>query len=277
MAQFESTEGPNSTLQPVLRWAGSKKRSLPQIIPHLPDGYERYIEVFAGSACLFFSLRPKQAVISDNNLELMRFYETLARSPTEVYQQFASIPRDADTYYRVRAEAASASDPVTRSASFLYLNRNCFNGIFRTNATGEFNVPFSASRVPRYPLLEEVQHAAVALSHATIRCADFETVCRDMVSEGDLVYLDPPYYVTTRRVFREYSSRPFSASDLERLTDLLLEIDRRRARFVLSYPDCGPMRKLARHWRTSRIRVMRSISGKLSSRGYARELLLRNY
>jgi len=268
---------PSGPLQPVLRWAGSKKRSLPQITPYIPQIRRRYIEVFAGSACLFFSLDPAHAVISDNNTELVSFYKTLSKHATSVYQKFVSIPRDSDTYYRVRSEVASERDPIARSATFLYLNRNCFNGIFRTSAKGEFNVPFSSSRVPRYPSLDEVQRAAAALRRVSIRCGDFESVCRDEVAKGDLVYLDPPYYVTSRRVFREYSSQPFSEVDLNRLTELLVEIDSRGALFLLSYPDCTLIRNLAKFWRTSRIRVMRSISGKLSSRGYARELLIRNY
>ena len=222
-------------------------------------------------------LRPECAIISDNNVELINFYQTLAKQPTKVYRKFASIPRSPDTYYRVRSAASSERDAVTRSAMFLYLNRNCFNGIYRTSAKGEFNVPFSASRVPKYPSLEEVQEAAAALGSATIRCGDFEVICREVVTKGDLIYLDPPYYVASRRLFREYSSQPFCENDFRRLTDLLVDIDKRGARFVLSYPDCTLIRGLARRWHASRIRVMRSIAGKVSARGYARELLIRNY
>jgi DNA adenine methylase len=264
-------------LQPVLRWAGSKKRSLPQIVPHLSLVKRRYIEVFAGSACLFFATRPEQAIISDNNWELIAFYETLAQHADDVYDRFISIPRNPESYYRIRAAARSERDRVTRSAFFLYLNRNCFNGIFRTNAQGVFNVPFSSSRVPRYPMLEQVRAAGAALADAQVCCGDFERVCRKNVSVGDMVYLDPPYYITSRRVFREYSSKPFSGDDLLRLADLLSEIDGRGAHFLLSYPDCSFTRDLAKRWRASRIDVMRTIAGKLSSRGYAREILVRNY
>lgn len=132
---------------PLLRWAGSKKRSLPDILPVLPTSYDRYLEPFAGSACLFFLLAPTSGVVSDNNIELMQFYKTVRRRAAAVYKEFVSIRRDRDTYYAVRRNYEMQTDPVMRAATFLYLNRNCFNGIYRTNLRGAFNVPFSGDRV----------------------------------------------------------------------------------------------------------------------------------
>src|SRR5689334_20156935 len=122
-----------ASYSPILRWAGSKKRSLPDIIPILPRTSERYLEVFAGSACLFFHMAPARAVISDSNPDLIRFYRAVARHPELVYEQFVSLPRTPETYYRVRSEWSSNKNPISRAALFLYLNRNCFNGIYRTN------------------------------------------------------------------------------------------------------------------------------------------------
>jgi DNA adenine methylase len=210
-------------------------------------------------------------------MDLIRFYRALAQHPLEIYSKFCSLPREPETYYEIRSRWHSGSDEIARAAYFLYLNRNCYNGIFRTNLRGEFNVPFSACRVPPYPSFEEVKTAALELAKVTIRCEDFEEACRAEVRNRDFVYLDPPYYVPSVRIFREYSSKPFNEGDLQRLADLLNEIDRRGARFLLSYPDCRLIRGIARSWRSSRISVRRTISGKLASRGYAPELLIRNY
>ncbi|XIA63360.1 DNA adenine methylase [Bradyrhizobium sp. TZ2] len=130
------------TIKPILRWAGSKQRSLPNIAPHLPTAWGRYVELFAGSACLFFHLDPKRAILVDNNVDLMRFYEVAKKDPIKVFQMFERLPRDPDTYYSVRQAMISERNALKRAAYFLYLNRNCFNGIYRTNNRGEFNVPF---------------------------------------------------------------------------------------------------------------------------------------
>jgi DNA adenine methylase len=271
------TQIPIKPLSPILRWAGSKKRSLPHLLHLIPQSYGRYIEVFAGSACLFFALRPKRAIIADNNVDLVHFYKTVSRHPIEVYEKVISIPRRPSMYYNIRAADIISLDDTTRSAYFLFLNRNCFNGIFRTNVRGQFNVPFSSKRVQPYPLADEFCMSATALARSTLKCADFESVCRRDVREGDFVYLDPPYYVPKRRVFREYSSKPFSESDVVRLAKLLCEIDRRGAYFLLSYPDCGLIKSLAARWELTQIRVRRTIAGNMSSRGYAPEVLIRNF
>jgi len=187
------------------------------------------------------------------------------------------IHRTEESYYSIRARYMHDPDEIMRSAHFLYLNRNCFNGIFRTNNKGHFNVPFSSSRVPRYPLAAEFRRSAAALAKAKLRCSDFERVCSQEVRRDDFVYLDPPYYVPKKRVFREYSSQPFSEEDLVRLARVLREIDRRGAKFLLSYPECPIIKKLASKWIFSRIKARRTIAGKMSSRGFASEVLVRNF
>ena len=270
-------QGAGRPLSPILRWAGSKKRSVPYLLRVLPEIRGRYVEVFAGSACLFLALAPKRAIISDSNVELMRFYKTVATHADEVFEKFRRIRRTKSSYYRIRAVEMYDLDDTTRSAYFLYLNRNCFNGIFRTSAKGRFNVPFSDSRVARYPSAEEFRRAAAALARAKLRCADFEKVCLEEVRKDDFVYLDPPYFVPKKRIFREYSSKPFLEDDVVRLTGVLREIDRRKARFLLSYPECSLIRSLAKNWEFSRIKVRRTIAGNMSSRGFAPEVLVRNF
>jgi DNA adenine methylase len=266
-----------SACSPILRWAGSKKRSLPKILPYLPQKFDRYIEVFAGSACLFFRIAKQEAIIADNNVELIRFYRTIAMHPGRVYQKFLSIPRSEEAYYKIRSQFGSERDEINRAARFLYMNRNCFNGIYRTNSSGIFNVPFASRRVPHYPTEEAIRLAANILGDATITCGDFEAVCSKNVRKGDFVYLDPPYYVPSKRVFREYSSEPFSRADLDRLQDTINDIDRKGAYFLLSYPSCELADALVGRWNMAAINVRRTIAGDVLSRRRARESLIYNY
>jgi DNA adenine methylase len=247
------------------------------MMPFMPAFDGRYIELFAGSACLLFHIAAEQAVLVDNNSELISFYRTLSEHPSEVYEEFIKIPRDAAHYYATRAYLPFETEPLRKAAHFLYINRNCFNGIYRTNTKGLFNVPFAGSRVARYPSLEELKATANVLSRTKLICGDFEVAGRAEVARGDFVYLDPPYYVPSVRVFREYSAKPFVESDLQRLAMLLDEIDRRGAKFLLSYPDCPLISDLARKWSSDRVSVRRSVSGSTAARGYVPELLIRNY
>lgn len=264
-------------LPPVLRWAGSKKGSLKKLTQIIPSKATRYVEVFAGSACLYFHLLPSKALISDNNSELMRFYRILAKSPNEIIELLNKIPREKDTYYAIRSNYFNEKEDCEWAAQFLYLNRNCFNGIYRTNLKGFFNVPFAGSRVAGYPSRENILNISSALSSCELKNDDFEDICINQIKKNDFVYLDPPYYVTTNRVFREYSSKPFSECDFNRLITTLREIDRRGAYFLLSYPNNPIASPLVEEWYHTVIDVRRIISSKVESRGTVSELLIRNY
>lgn len=264
-------------MDPLLRWAGSKKSTLPELTSLFPPNVTRYLEPFAGSACVFFHIEPKVAVINDSNRAVCDFYEHVVSRPTELFSRFMAIPRTREAYYASRAKFNESGQGITRSALFFYLNRNCFNGIFRTNSKGHFNVPYADRRIAPYPGIEKVLEAASLLRRAKIACLDFEAVCSTEVTAGDFVYLDPPYYVPAVRTFREYSAQPFSEIDFCRLERLLVEIDKRGAKFAMSYPECHSARNLASMWNCSVVRVRRRISGALSSRGYAPELVIRNY
>jgi DNA adenine methylase len=263
--------------QPILRWAGSKKRSLTHLLEYSPQNFNKYIEPFAGSACLFFNLTPNRAVLGDTNPHLMQFYSVAARHPSRVYNAFSIIKRNASTYYSIRDLYPNERSTIKRAAYFFFLNRNCFNGIFRVNRNGRFNVPFSNSRVPDYPSKDTFIKSMKHLAEAKLACTDFVTVCKQNVRSGDFVYLDPPYYVPKQRMFREYVPHDFDKADIQRLKLLLQTINDRGAYFLLNYPDCNMMRKIASPWNSKRIQTRRTISGKLSSRGNSPEILIYNF
>ncbi|MGR9348683.1 DNA adenine methylase (plasmid) [Rhizobium leguminosarum] len=262
---------------PVIRWAGSKKRLLPEMLRCIPEFTGKYLEPFAGSACLFFKLSPAKASINDLNRDLIEFYSIISESSDEVYNQFSNIERSKNRYYEIRSTYADLTDAIQRASAFLYLNRNCFNGIYRVNKRGIFNVPFSDSRVAPYPTREDFNSAARLLAKTHLHTDDFEAFCHSNCDRGDFIYLDPPYYIPKVRIFREYNKTDFSEDDTYRLVSLLQEIDSRGAQFLLSYPKGDLTQILSETWSSREIKATRSIAGSALARRSETEVLIANY
>jgi DNA adenine methylase len=267
--------GAMGAAKPFLRWAGSKRKQISRLRLFWRPTYARYIEPFAGSCSLFFALAPEHAVLADKNSELIETYSAVRESSEEIYDRVTAIPRTQDTYYALRAQHPAALTPLERAIRFIYLNRNCFNGIFRTNARGEFNVPFASSRVGAFVTRDEFRDAAALLRAAELRAQDFGSTLRH-VRAGDFVYLDPPYAVQSRRVFHEYGADVFDEDDIARLRKHLFTINAKGARFVVSYADCREARALAEGWTSQRMRLRRHIAGFARARRLAYELLITN-
>jgi DNA adenine methylase len=267
-------EGPRSSTRSFLRWAGSKKKLVPRLMEFWRPDYSRYVEPFAGSACLFFSLNPKGAVLGDSNAELINAYQMLCRNPEGMHRRLVAIPRRKKAYYRWRAKKPEELDIETRALRFVYLNHNCFNGIYRTNTDGQFNVPFG-SKLSNYLSRDEFVGCAKALEKVQFVAGDFaDTLTR--VERDDFVYLDPPYAVTSRRLFREYGSKTFDVSDVSRLSGELNRINKIGAHFVVSYADCREARKLAGDWHSEKFLVRRHVAGFSDHRGSSFEWIISN-
>lgn len=259
--------------KPLLRWAGSKRRLLPELEQFWPSDAQRYVEPFAGSACLFFALQPAAALLSDTNAHLVRTYRTLSRNAAEVYERYMSLPATKEYYYSIRQSAFDTSDDVEASAHFLYLNRNCFNGLYRTNLRGDFNVPFSDNRNGKILPRDEFLLSASTLSLAQIECSDFEEILLNHVKSGDFVYLDPPYAIRNSRAFTQYGPDTFGLDDLHRLTVALSRLDEIGVPFVLSYADCPEAREYFSGWRYLTTTVQRNIAGFSAHRRKSGEML----
>ena len=153
---------------PVFRWAGSKRKVLPQLLQCVPKEYARYVEPFAGSGCLFFALRPSIAVLGDINADLIGAYLVIRDHPRLVARAAHGFKRDRDTYYRLRSTAPDSLIPVERAARFVYLNRYCFNGVYRVNRSGLFNVPMG-TRTGGIPCESDFYRCSLALKRAELR------------------------------------------------------------------------------------------------------------
>jgi DNA adenine methylase len=259
---------------PIFRWAGSKRKTLDALTAFWSNRFERYVEPFVGSACLFLKIKPKVAILADLNSSLIQTYRTIRARPLAVAEALYAIPRDADTYYKIRRNLRSCGTAVERAAFFVYLNRNCFNGIYRTNLNGEFNVPFGTDQ-GQYPRQCDFQTAANLLRKAKLLSGDFGVTLRQL-RKNDFVYLDPPYAATGVRTFVEYGKLSFASDDLDRFSRHLDRIDLRGAFFLVSYADCPRARKIAKNWNVKHIQVRRQIAGFAAKRKTAGELLVTN-
>ncbi|HSB09560.1 MAG TPA: Dam family site-specific DNA-(adenine-N6)-methyltransferase, partial [Blastocatellia bacterium] len=217
-----------------LRWAGSKRKLLPVLLDLVPLQFDRYVEPFAGSACLFFSLQPGRAILSDINDELISTYREVTLRTEEVIGYLSALELTKDAYYRVRAVNPYDLSGPLRAARFIYLNRLCFNGLYRTNKRGEFNVPFGGYRCGPIPSADSLRTSAVLLRRATLVSCSFEQTL-DRVKSGDFIYLDPPYCIRSRRVFNEYSHFSFGSDQLAGLRQHLDRLDRMGIPFLVSY------------------------------------------
>jgi len=232
------------------------------------------VEPFAGSACLFFELAPSVAVLGDINRELIDVYRVVRDEPERLYRRLARIRRDQLTYRRWRDRKPKGLDRETRALRFLYLNRNCFNGIYRTNGNGEFNVPMG-TRAGAYFSREDLLNCSELLHRTTLVVGDFSKTL-EKVRGGDFVYLDPPYAVRSRRIFREYGKKTFDTADISRFSASLTAIVKRGADFLVSYADCAESRAFALQWHSVRVPVRRHVAGFADDRRKAYEWLISN-
>lgn len=258
-----------------IRWAGSKRQLLSRLRQFWPGNSTRYIEPFCGSACLFFDLEPKAAVLGDLNPELITTYRAIRLDATLVLEVLKRFPRSKKTYYRLRKQNPELLSDVERAARFLFLNRLCFNGIYRTNTAGNFNVPYAPPRGKWRFKEEEILSAQKLLQNVTLLNSDFATTM-DWAERGDFVYIDPPYAVEKRRIFSEYHKHSFGTHDLERLQKALFSLDSKGVQFLVSYADSREARALLKPWTRRRIWAKRHIAGFASSRRGAFELLATN-
>lgn len=268
--------------KPFLKWAGGKTRLLGEISKRVPKSFGRYFEPFLGGGAVFFYLRPRRAILSDVNSHLIETYRCVAGSVEDVIVSLSNHAKkhSEDHYYAVRDawnRSLGARSTPTSSATFIYLNRACFNGLWRVNSRGEFNVPFGRSSIARIPSPIALRAASNALRAAEFQCAHFSDALRPARC-GDFVYFDPPYApLPGRSSFVNYASGGFGEDDQHELAEVFRELDRLGCFLTLSNSDVPLIHELYRGFRIERVRCSRQISSKASTRGEVSELLISNF
>jgi DNA adenine methylase len=266
--------GSATSFPSFLRWAGSKKQLIPVLAARAPTQFTRYIEPFVGSAALFFHLRPELAVLSDINSELIHAFTAVRVAPGEIAEKLSRLPTGADHYYRLRATNPASLEPIERAVRFIFLNRFCFNGVYRTNQKGMFNVPFGC-RTGRLPTREHLENCAKVLEKAEFRCVDFEESV-GLARTGDFVYADPPY-ATGSRYRGEYGYGGFQEKDLARFAAVMQAASARGAQILISYSETPVLRESLAGWCHYSLEVRRHVAGSARHRSTVREQLLANF
>lgn len=266
----------NSRLHPkFLRWAGSKQALLPTLVQHVHP-FKRYIEPFCGSCALFFALQPATAVLSDSNPLLIQTLKAVRSAPEKIFKRLVRMDWSQKYYYDLRPRAFSTKDNIELAANFIFLNANCFNGIFRLNRKGNFNVPYAANGAGKCPSLESLELASKFLAKARLTSEDFETVVRQNVRSGDFIFMDPPFALRNRRIFFQYRYDDFGLRDIDRLAKLLRYIDRKGAQFLLSYASSEEAKTISKGWKTSSVLRTGNIGGFVDRRRHSKETIITN-
>jgi len=261
--------------EPILRWAGSKRKLLPLLIQASPKTFRRYAEPFFGSGVLFLRLGPDKALLGDLNADLIDAYQVVREHPRAVWNRVIAMSQDADFYYEIRSISPSSLKPLDRAARFIYLNRFCFNGVYRTNRSGHFNVPRGSGKlsVPEFPVFRDF---ANKLKHAQLSCGDFEKLV-GKTRDGDFLYLDPPYALGEKRDRGEYGAGSFRENDEDRLISAVRSASERGVKVLLSYSPSEGIKSKLTGWKFYNLSVTRSVAGFADQRRKADEILVSNY
>jgi DNA adenine methylase len=270
---------------PVLKWAGGKRQLLPELTARLPVAFDAYHEPFVGGGALFFHLDPDAGTVNDRNARLARFYRVVRDHPEALVAENRTHEHSEDYYYDARDEfnaLRTVAEPMTdqrvREASLLlYLNRTGFNGLYRENADGEFNVPVGRYADPDWVQADRVRAASAALDGTRVRDGDFDYV-RDTADPGDLVYFDPPYQpVSATADFTEYSAEGFDRDDQRRLRDVAVALDARDVAVVLSNsPPVADLYEPHDAFDVEYVAASRAINSDAEGRGDVAEIVVTN-
>jgi DNA adenine methylase len=234
---------------PLLKWPGGKRDLVNRILPFVPLHFNRYFEPFFGGGALFFALQPKRAYLSDKNSELMQAYVQVRDRPDAVIKHLRQLRNSEKDYYRVRSSRPTGGP--SRAARLIYLITLSFNGIYRVNLNGVFNVPYGYKTYLDPCDEERLRNASNALKKARVRNGDFEHIlCQ--AKEDDLVYLDPPYTVAHgNNGFVKYNAKIFSWEDQIRLAHIAEELANRGCTVIVSNADHSSIRALYKAFKTT--------------------------
>jgi DNA adenine methylase len=181
-------------VKPFLKWAGGKTQLLPELRKHVPVQFNRYIEPMVGAGAMFFDLKPKDAILSDSNEELVNAYIIVRDQVNKLIDGLQHFVNEEKFYYQVREQKPSELSEIQRAARMIYLNKTCFNGLYRVNKAGQFNVPFGHRKNPKICDADNLHAASKALAGVKIFLGDYLKMLGKYAKPGDFVFLDPPYH-----------------------------------------------------------------------------------
>lgn len=267
--------------KPFIKWAGGKRQLLDALLDSSPNEFNHYYEPFVGGAALFFKLwhlgKITQAHLNDSNPDLVNVYLTIQCKVDELIEELRNekYRNEMNSFYSIRA--SQPSDSIERAAKFIYLNKTAFNGLYRVNSKGGFNVPFGRYSNPTILNEQNLHAVSKALEDVSISCKDFQEVVRQ-AAPGDFVYFDPPYHpLNGTSKFTKYTSNDFSLEDQKRLRDTFTQLTNAGVYALLSNSDTETIHKLYSNYHRSEVYANRAINCKADKRGKITELLIKGW
>ena len=266
--------------KPFLRWAGGKRQIIRYLLQYVPNEFEQYWEPFLGAGAMFFALAPKRAHLSDSNSDLISCYKYVRDCPELVYHYLQNhlLKTSKEYYYRIRGVYNRSSHSVAQAARFIYLNKTSFNGIFRVNQQGEFNVPYGYKEPPALPSLEDLRAASNILKFAKLSDGSFnDAIIDDIVKPNDFIYFDPPYPpLNETAYFRHYTATRFSLEDHEKVSAIAYRLKEQGCHVMISNADIQFVRELYKEWCLYTLPVIRWIAAN-GTRQTVAELVITSY
>ena len=266
---------------PIVKWVGGKRQLMFELLKNRPKSYNRYFEPFIGGGALFFELSPQNAYISDMNEELINLYSVVRDDVYELIDDLNKHDVSKEYFLKIRnldrtPKYHGLSD-VAKASRFIYLNRTCFNGMYRVNSQGQFNVPFGNYKNPRIVDAENLINCSKLLKNTEICCADFSEILYK-VKKGDFVYFDPPYVpLNETSCFTSYTKDGFDLDMQFKLRDVCDELDSKGVMFLLSNSDTKLVNELYSNYEIKKVFASRAINANSNGRGKVTEVLVRNY
>lgn len=274
--------------KPIVKWAGGKRQLLSELLPRVPDSFEKYFEPFVGGGALYLSLWNQGRIsgkvfLNDANAELINLYRVVQKSPEKVSDALFGEPfentRERYLLNRKRFnEIRDSKKTFERAVLFLYLNRFGYNGLWRVNSRGEYNIPFGRNPdSARYAELDLLKKFSEAMSETDLSCGDFAKLL-PKIGKDDFVYFDPPYHPVSRTAsFTSYTAESFSFADQVRLYEMFCAADKKGAKLLLSNSVAPEVLELYDEFTIEVVSVSRNINSKSSERKGSKEVLVRNY
>ena len=247
--------------KPILKWAGGKTQMLGELMPRIPKTYGRYIEPFFGGGALFFSLKPEKAIIADSNPELINMYLQVANNVDDVIACLQKYENTSEMFYDVRAEDWQSLPKAEAAARTIYLNKTCFNGLYRVNKSGQFNTPYGKYKNPKICDTDALRLASEALRKADILCGDYILVLEHYAQPGDFVFLDPPYLpIGPNSDFKRYTKEQFYEDDHVELAKMIGTLHERGCYVILTNSNHPLVHQLYEQYKIEVIQTKRHIS-----------------
>jgi DNA adenine methylase len=273
----------NKLAAPFLKWVGGKRQIMPEIVEHLPKNIKIYIEPFIGGGAVLFHLQPKKAIINDFNSELVNVYRVIKNNLEKLLVDLQKHENESDYFYQIRGvdrtDRFKEMTDIEKASRVIYLNKTCFNGLYRVNSSGEFNSPFGKYKHPNIvnePILRAVS-SYLNENDIQLQNTDYEEIMK-AADEDSFIYLDPPYHpVSESSNFTGYIQGGWNADDQIRLKKACDELTKRGVKFLQSNSSADLIKEQYKDYMVYTVKANRSINSDGKKRGEVEELLIKNY